>query len=52
MCAVDENGRLDVVDISYLTRESLLEWLRSKTPAFVENVVLEILDHPREKHET
>lgn len=46
--AIDENGRWDAIDIAYLSKESLLEWLRSKTTPYVESVVLALLDHPKE----
>ncbi len=43
-----EDGRFDAIDISHLTKESLVEWLRSKKPVFVEGVVLALLGHSRE----
>lgn len=44
--AIDENGRWDAIDIVYLSKESLLEWLRSKSSTYAESVVLALLDHP------
>ncbi len=43
--AVGADGRFDAVDIAHLTKESLLAWLRSRTPTFTENVVLALLGH-------
>ncbi len=42
-----EDGRFDAIDISHLTRESLVDWLRDKKPVFVEGVVLVLLGHSR-----
>ena len=50
--AVGPDGTWGAYDISSLTRRSVLEWLQGKTPSFVEKVVLELLDHPRESSES
>ena len=41
------NGRWGANDIAELTKESLLEWLRSR-PNFAEQTVLILLGHPRD----
>jgi hypothetical protein len=45
--ALDLDGKFDAIDISHLTKESLLAWLRDKKPVFVEGVVLVLLGHSR-----
>lgn len=42
-----EDGRFDAIDISHLTKDSLVAWLRDKKPVFVEGVVLVLLGHSR-----
>lgn len=44
------DGKFDAIDISHLTKESLVEWLRSKRSVFVEGVVLVLLGHSRGGH--
>jgi len=47
--AIDENGRRDAIDIVYLSKESLLEWLREKPSGYIESVVLALLGHSRKE---
>ena len=42
-----EDGHFDAIDISHLTKESLVAWLQDKKPVFVEGVVLVLLGHSR-----
>lgn len=39
------NGKWGSVDIIHLDREGLIEWLGSRDPSFVVNVVLCLLGH-------
>jgi hypothetical protein len=37
----------DAVDLAHLTRESVLEWMRDRSPEYLQNTILALLGHER-----